>query len=268
MNSKNDKLRKIILNNDLYEKCNKTQIDKIDINSRLEELKINNCTTNCTINDLKNICKSPNSLNNNKICISESCKNKLYYDEYKESYFYDIIKLDTGNIKDKKQLIKFNNLAKAQKKYFLFPVLNYDDNKSIFKYSNIIYFIAYNKKNNIIGGIARIYLNQFSNLVYINMISTRNSFDKDDLNKGIGNKIINFIVDEYKNNDNFYGIILESYDSSLGFYLKYGFEQLNFIKSKKLIMPHLIYFFKKYDNKFLKKFKKELITYIINKYND
>ncbi len=263
MNFKNDKLRKVILNNDLYEKCNKTQIDKInlEISNRLDELKKYNCTSNCSINDLKKICKSYNSLNNNKMCISESCKNKLYYDEYKESYFYDIIKLDTGNIKDKKQLIKFNNLAKAQNKYFLFPVLDYDDN-TIFKYSNNIYYIAYNKKNKIIGGVAKIRLDLFPNLVNINSISTRNSFNKDNLNKGIGNKIINFIIDEYKNNDNFYGIILESYDSSLGFYLKYGFEQLNI--KRKDIMPHLIYLFRNYDNKFITKIKKELIRYIIN----
>ncbi len=101
------------------------------------------------------------------------------------------------------------------------------ENKTEKKYHKYIYYIAYNKKDNILGGVCQVTLYKDDKTVYINLLTSRSSIDSSFNNKGIGTTILNRIKRDYENT--YYCIELYSLPDALEFYLNYGFKPRNFI---------------------------------------
>ena len=240
MVSKLNTLRKIILGNDLFEKCSNEYVHqniiKDTINERLKnglekrliELKekYNICLENCNIDILLAACqlnKKPKL--KDYLCINDSCKNRIYYDEKKESMYYDIIKIDCKNV----ELInKFKKIEEEQSSNFEMRVEI--DNEECLDFSksannnNTFYYVAYNKKSNILGGICLLSENNKENFIEIALLTSISKLDRSDLNKGIGSLILNKIKKDYENNKNFYCIKLGGRDDAVPFYVGYGFK--------------------------------------------
>ena len=254
MSNKLKKLRKILLGDELYEECKNYAIDKDvlslrlneikkdpKIQKRLNELKITNlCLKDCDVDMLINACNLK-SKSDNLGCISNTCKNKIYYDSTKESYYYDIVELNCGFEEDVKKLEYFQKLEDQQKDNFTkFLTLN---NDGCFN-DDIIYYVAFNKQTETIGGVCQTSDKYSKGIIKVNYITTRAGKVKDDLNKGIGSTILNHIIRKYQSDTDYFGVLLDAVPEAVEFYRKIGFEDASSIKNDKLYtLTHMIYYF-------------------------
>lgn len=236
--SKLDKLRKALLGEELYNKCAKYGIredelqsrhfallkDESLIRKRLEQLDVNyNYLKKCSSEDFAKLCGLKSS--DNKIsCLDEADKNSIYYDTYKENYYYDIVEINCSKSSDRKLLKVFQTLEEQQKNEFTdYLSLSQgcdDENKYVF-------YVAFNDTNQEIGGVCLI--SEFDGYVEVKYLTSRAAKTKSPLYKGIGNLILNYIVNKY-NNGNYFGIFLISDPDAVGFYEKYGFRKMKSLK--------------------------------------
>jgi hypothetical protein len=244
MAKKNELLKKALLGSKLYKKCAtdynfdvpleefETRYSKVKNDILNDSLFVNtitqlgadyNALSNCTIDDFANFCGiNLNNFNLND-CLSDEIKNKVYYDNYKENYNYDIFELDCSNKTQKKLLKYFQKLEEDQKGEFTkYLSLNSSGCKT-----NYIYYIAFNGDDETIGGVCQV-APYTDDVVYINLLTTRAGKTKNELYKGIGTLILNYIVKKYnKPTNNLIGIALEADPLAIPFYLKYGFTYSN-----------------------------------------
>ncbi len=252
MVSKLNNLRKLILGTDLFKQCQdeyvhkdiikKTISDRLrnGLEMRLNELKDKElCLEKCDINMLLNACKlNERPHKKDYLCISDECKNKIYYDEYRQTHYYEIIKLDCMNEKDKEEILKYAKIEKEQKdkfrgllslynsgcKEYYTNRRNRDISDNIINRTGYIYYIAYNKKDNILGGVCQVDLLYRQNTVHINLLTSRSKLDRSSINKGIGTSLLNKIKEDYQNNKYFYSMTLWGVGDAVPFYLNWGFK--------------------------------------------
>ncbi len=290
MVSKLNNLRKLILGTDLFKQCQEQYVHKDIIKKtiserlknglemRLNELKDKElCLEKCDINMLLNACKlNVRPHKKDYLCISDECKNKLYYDEYKQTHYYDIIKLDCMNKKDKEEILKYAKIEDEQQDKFI-GLLSL--NEGCIENEPYIYYIAYNKKDNILGGVCQVYLHKDHNTVYIALLTSRYKLDRSSINKGIGTTILNRIKEDYQYNKDYYLLRLSAANDAITFYLKNGFMYMSdddyILSDINNINPNLIYIFDKLYNiksrnikKYLEFAYKNNIIYLIEYYYD
>jgi hypothetical protein len=88
-----------------------------------------------------------------------------------------------------------------------------------------VLYIAYSKDKTDLCGEAQITVKD--NYILIDKIVTRNFNSKDRKFNKIGSKIINKIIDDYKNIKNIIGIYVAPFPTSIGFYTKNKFQIIN-----------------------------------------
>jgi hypothetical protein len=245
MSNKNELLKKALLGSKLYKKCGtdynfnvplqefETRYSKVKNEILNDSLFVNtitqlgadyNALSNCTIDDFANFCGI--NLNNFDLndCLSNEIKNKVYYDNYKENYYYDIFELDCSNKTHKKMLKYFQKLEEDQKGEFT-KYLSLNSSGCRTKYT---YYIAFNEIDENIGGVCQVAPLDADGVVYINLLTTRAGKTKSELYKGVGTLILNHIVKKYnKPTNDLTGISLEADPLAIPFYLKYGFTYTN-----------------------------------------
>ncbi len=233
--NKQDNLRKALLGCELYDKCtSKYGISEEELESRfddiinepqfkerLEQLDIDyNYLTKCSKTEFVRLCGLKDYEASD--CLDNSDKNKIFYDKFKQNYYYDIIELDCSNKNDAKLLKKFQILEEQQKDEFT-QYLSLRDGCSEGTEETNIFYVAFNLDKDEIGAVCK--TTEFDSYVEINLLTTRAGKTKSDLYKGLGNSVLNYIVGKYRYTD-FVGIILTSDPNAKGFYEKYGFEKM------------------------------------------
>jgi hypothetical protein len=233
--NKQENLRKALLGCELYDKCtSKYGISEEELESRfddiinepqfkerLEQLDIDyNYLTKCTKDEFVRLCGLKDYEASD--CLDNSDKNKIFYDKFKQNYYYDIIELDCSNKNDAKLLKKFQILEEQQKDEFT-QYLSLGEGCSEGTEETNIFYVAFNIEKDEIGAVCK--TTEFDSYVEINLLTTRAGKTKSDLYKGLGNSVLNYIVGKYRYTD-FVGIILTSDPKAKGFYEKYGFEKM------------------------------------------
>ena len=232
---KQDRLRKALLGCELYDKCTtKYGISEEELESRfndiinepqfkerLEQLDIDyNYVTKCTKDEFVRMCGLKDYEVSN--CLDDSDKNKIFYDKYKENYYYDIVELDCRKKSDVNLLKTFQVLEEQQKDEFT-QYLSLGEGCSEGTDETTVFYVAYNVDKEEIGAVCK--TTEFDSYIEINLLTTRAGKTKSDLYKGLGTSIINYIVGNYRSSD-FIGIVLTSDPKATGFYTKYGFEKM------------------------------------------
>jgi hypothetical protein len=232
--NKQDNLRKALLGCELYDKCtSKYGISEEELESRfddiinepqfkerLEQLDIDyNYLTKCSKTEFVRLCGLKDYEASD--CLDNSDKNKIFYDKFKQNYYYDIIELDCSNKNDAKLLKKFQILEEQQKDEFT-QYLSLREGCSEGTEETNIFYVAFNLDKDEIGAVCK--TTEFDSYVEINLLTTRAGKTKSDLYKGLGNSVLNYIVGKYRYTD-FVGILLTSDPNAKGFYEKYGFEK-------------------------------------------
>ena len=238
---KQDKLRKALLGPELYEKCSTKFgisekeledryceiINQPELKQRLQNLDASYQYLNkCSKDDFIKMCALKHyDVSSN--CLSDSDKNTIYYDQFKENYVYDIIELDCSKEKDRELLEKFQKLEQEQQNEFV-DYLSLGEGCVLKK---VIYYVAFNPKNDEIGAVCKTVVHD--SYISISYLTTRAGKTKSPQYKGLGNLVLNYIVNKYKNDD-YVGIDLQSDPNAVGFYEKYGFEKVPNIKLQYL----------------------------------
>ena len=234
--NKQDKLRKALLGRDLYNKCItnygiteeevESRFNEIfedpTLKERLKKLDVNyKYLSKCSKSEFVKMCGLKDYDSSVK-CLDDSDINTLYYDDYKENYYYDIVELDCSKKSDKNLLKKFQILEGQQYNEFT----EYLSLREGCREDKNIFYVAFNSKYDEIGAVCK--TTESDSYIEIDLLTTRAGKTKSPLYKGLGNLVLNYIVTKYNNtsNDKYVGILLTSDTNAVGFYEKYGFEKM------------------------------------------